>query len=70
MTRPMPTLADPLWTLKETAGYLRITEDALRTMLKHGRAPRSFRVGKRRMFDPADVRAWLDQHATEPRTAA
>lgn len=60
----------PLWTLAETAAFLRISDEALRTMLKHGRAPKSYKVGKRRMFDPADVRAWLEQHASEPRSAA
>ena len=60
----------PLMTFDETAAVLRISEESLRTMVKHRRAPRSIRVGKRRMFAPADVQAWLDSHATEPRSAA
>jgi excisionase family DNA binding protein len=60
----------PLMTFDETAAVLRISPDSLRTMVKHRRAPKSYRVGKRRMFDPDDVRAWLNSNATEPRSAA
>jgi hypothetical protein len=60
----------PLMTFDETAAVLRITPESLRSLVKNRRAPKSYRVGKRRMFAPVDVQAWLDAHATEPRSAA
>lgn len=46
-------------TLEETVTYLRTTEGAFRKQLMLGKAPPSYRDGKRRKFRKSDVLAWV-----------
>jgi len=60
------TEMERLWSLKETAEFLGIPTGSLYQMNWRGTGPRSFRVGRYRQYAPADVRAWLDRHASQP----
>jgi predicted DNA-binding transcriptional regulator AlpA len=51
-----------LWSHRETADFLRLSEQTLYYMNYAGTGPASYKVGRRRRYDPADVRAWLSQH--------
>lgn len=51
-------------TIEELAEFARLTPAGVRTMLKNGTAPRSFRAGKRRLFAREDVLAWRDSTKT------
>lgn len=50
-----------LLTLKETADLLRKSEAQLRWMVHTGTAPRSAKLGGRRMFRETDVAEYIDQ---------
>lgn len=50
-----------LWTLSETAKFLRKSDAQLRWMIHQGKAPKSALVGGRRMFRESDVTAWLGE---------
>lgn len=60
-------MAEKLLYLEEVAQeYLRKTPAALRYMVHAGKAPRSAKIGGRRMFRESDVLAWIDaQFAAE-----
>lgn len=49
-----------LLTLAETAEQLRKSEAQLRWMIHAGTAPRSAKIGGRRMFRASDVEAYID----------
>lgn len=53
-------MADKLLTLEEVADVLRRTPSALRYQIHKGTAPRSAKIGGRRMFRESDVNAWID----------
>lgn len=53
-------MADKLLTLEEVAEVLRRTPSALRYQIHRGTAPRSAKIGGRRMFRESDVNAWID----------
>jgi excisionase family DNA binding protein len=61
---PRPILPDELWTHKETAAYLRLTEQSLYSMNHEGTGPKSYKVGRQRRYDPADIQAWLASRAS------
>lgn len=48
-----------LWTVEHTALFLGKTTGSLYKWIGLGQGPLSVRMGNRRMFDPADVRAWV-----------
>ena len=50
---------ESLWSHRETAEFLRISEQTLYYMNYIEAAPPSYKVGRHRRYDPADVRAWL-----------
>jgi len=49
-----------LWTLDETAKALRKSPAQLRWMLHNGTAPKSAKIGGRRMFRQADVEQFIE----------
>ena len=53
-------MTDRLLTLPEVAERLRKSEAQLRWMIHTHTAPRSAKVGGRRMFRESDVDAWLE----------
>lgn len=53
-----------LWTHAETAAFLRISEATLHAMNYKRTGPGSFKVGRHRRYDPADVARWLGERAS------
>ncbi|PWD94485.1 helix-turn-helix domain-containing protein [Kocuria rosea] len=53
-------MADKLLTVEEVAEMLRKTPSALRYQIHKGTAPRSAKIGGRRMFRESDVIAYID----------
>jgi excisionase family DNA binding protein len=62
----MPTLPERLWSIRETAEFLGLPETTLYQLNSKGTGPRSYKVGKHRRYDPADVAAWLETRASRP----
>lgn len=54
-----PPGPDELWTIEEAAAYLRTTPGTLYQWRHRRKGPPARRPGKRLLFDPAEVRAWL-----------
>lgn len=61
---------DKLMTLRDVADRLSVTEATLRYLIGQGRAPKSFKVGRRRMFRPTDVEAFIEQQIAKAEAAA
>lgn len=57
--KPKPPRERLLWTRQETAESLGISQRTLDRMREADRIP-SVRVGGRVMFDPIDIRKWID----------
>ncbi len=66
----MALRTERLWSHRETAEYLGIPEATLHGLNYKGTGPRSYKVGRHRRYDPADVRRWLEARASAPRPAA
>ena len=49
-----------LITTAEAAALLRVAPETLRYWRWRGEGPRSFRVGRRVLYERADIAAWLD----------
>ncbi|HTX44647.1 MAG TPA: helix-turn-helix domain-containing protein [Solirubrobacteraceae bacterium] len=62
---PSPSLPDRLWTHEETAAFLGLSTATLHDLNYKRTGPRSFKVGRYRRYDPRDVQAWLDDHASD-----
>ncbi|MDI2098003.1 helix-turn-helix transcriptional regulator [Ruicaihuangia caeni] len=50
---------DRLLTVREAAARLNRTEAALRFQIYQGTAPRSAKIGGRRMFRESDIESWI-----------
>lgn len=48
-------------TTEEAAAVLRTPTETLRYWRYVGKGPKSFKVGRRVLYDEDDVRAWLDE---------
>jgi predicted DNA-binding transcriptional regulator AlpA len=55
-----------LWTHEETAQFLGVSPATLHHMNYKRTGPRSFKVGRYRRYNPADVHAWLSERVLEP----
>ncbi|MHB8451406.1 MAG: helix-turn-helix transcriptional regulator [Mycobacteriales bacterium] len=64
---PNQRLPARLWTHQETADFLGIPVATLHQLNYKGTAPRSFKVGRHRRYDPRDVWAWLSERASDRR---
>lgn len=53
---------DKLLSVKEVADLIDRSEHTVRYWLVQGTGPVSVKLGRRRMFRPADVEAWVDAH--------
>ena len=58
---------EPLWTLKDLAAFLNITEGSARKVVSRGQLPAAavVRVGARLRIRAAIVRAWIDSRDSE-----
>jgi excisionase family DNA binding protein len=59
-------LNEDLWSIERTAKFLDVEKGTLYQWASQGRELRSYKVGNARKYDPADVRAYLREHASEP----
>lgn len=57
-------IPERLWSHKETAEFLQLSEQTLHSMNHVGKGPRSYRVGRYRRYNPYDVMEWLDSRAS------
>ncbi|WP_460704330.1 helix-turn-helix transcriptional regulator [Myceligenerans halotolerans] len=64
-SRDTPLDRGPMWTLDDLCRKLHCTRETVYTWRKHGIAPRAYKIGKHLLFEESDVRAWLEQHATD-----
>ena len=59
-------MPDRLWTIEETAAFLCLPVDTLRAWRRNRNSrrgeqgPPAARMGKHLRYDPADVRAWIN----------
>lgn len=53
-----------LWTVDDTAAWLGIPVGTLYQWRSRRLGPRAYRVGRHLRYDPADVRAWLNEQAS------
>jgi predicted DNA-binding transcriptional regulator AlpA len=60
------TLPASLWSHAQTAAYLGVPEATLHALNYKRTGPRSYKIGKHRKYDPADVAAWLETRASAP----
>jgi hypothetical protein len=59
--------AGRLWTAQDVAGYLGVPIATLYQWRYLGTGPVAYRVGRHLRYDPATVRAWLNEHASRER---
>jgi hypothetical protein len=50
---------EELWTIEDTAAYLRTTPGTLYQWRHRRKGPPAAKPGKRLLYDPAAVRAWF-----------
>lgn len=55
-----------LLTRREAAAFLRVPASTLAQWAYQHKGPRYFRVGRRCLYDDADLIAFLREHAVEP----
>jgi excisionase family DNA binding protein len=53
-------VGSPNLTVEELADEFRTSTETVHYWIKTGKAPRSFKVGRRRLFAREDVNAWLE----------
>ncbi|MFD6715866.1 excisionase [Micromonospora sp. TSRI0369] len=63
MTAPTPTPLPELWSIQDTAAFLRVPVGTLYQWRHRRIGPRAFKVGRHLRYNPADVRAWLEDQA-------
>ncbi|MEU4634236.1 helix-turn-helix domain-containing protein [Micromonospora chalcea] len=52
-----------LWSIQDTAAFLRVPVGTLYQWRHRRTGPRAFKVGRHLRYNPADVRAWLEDQA-------
>lgn len=57
---------EKLWTADELAAYLHVEVMTTHHWASQGKGPRWHKVGRQRLYDPADVKTWLDERASAP----
>lgn len=65
----MRALPERLWSTRETADFLGLAETTMHQLTYKGTGPRSYKVGRHRRYDPADVQAWLEARASDAAAA-
>ena len=67
----MPTTITerPFLNVRAAARHLAVSETTIRRLIRSGGLP-AIRVGKSLRIDPAELNAWLENHAESPESAA
>ncbi|MFI7248125.1 helix-turn-helix transcriptional regulator [Micromonospora chalcea] len=63
MTAPTSLPLPELWSIHDTAAFLRVPVGTLYQWRHRRIGPRAFKVGRHLRYNPADVRAWLEDQA-------
>jgi excisionase family DNA binding protein len=58
-------IPERLWSVEETARFLGLPVATLYQLNHKKTGPRSYKVGRHRRYDPADVMAWLAERASD-----
>lgn len=61
--QPVLSPSPELWSITETAAFLRIPVGTLYQWRHRRTGPRASKVGRHLRYNPADVRAWLEDQA-------
>lgn len=67
--RPEIAVAEGLASVDEVAKFCGVPTATIHQWLYKGTGPRSYKVGRYRRFRWADVHAWLERQADDPRSA-
>lgn len=59
-----------LWSHAEVAAYLGLPPATLHQLNYKGTGPRSYKIGRHRKYRLAEVDAWCETRASEPRPSA
>lgn len=62
----MSDIPKRLWSTEETAEFLHVPVQTMYQLNHKKTGPRSFRVGRHCRYDPREVMAWLESHASSP----
>jgi len=60
----------PLMTIKEIADLLRLSKRTVENMIRDGRAPPFFRMGRVRRWDPDVFQEWVRAQGGAPKQAS
>lgn len=60
----MSTTPSPVWTVRQVAEYLRVSERTVYRMAERGEMP-AFKVGDTWRFRREDIAAWIEQQQRE-----
>lgn len=63
-------MSQEFWTVEEFADWARAPVSTIYQWVHAGRAPKSYKLGRRRLFRPEDCRAWAEERADHPQPAA
>lgn len=66
----MPVISDRLLSAQEVAEFLGVPLATLYQWRTKGTAPRAVKVGRHIRFRTADLDAWCDRNADQPRVGA
>jgi excisionase family DNA binding protein len=55
---------DALWTVRELAGFLKVSSNAVYKLVERRQVPH-IRLNRKVLFDPQTIRNWLSQHAVK-----
>jgi excisionase family DNA binding protein len=69
MTNCQENGPEGLWGVAETAAFLKTTVHGIYKLVERRSIPH-VRLGRRRLFDPAEIRAWVDRHRVPADIAA
>ena len=61
-TAPAALTVERLWTVRDVMAFLQLGRNTVYDLATRGVLP-SFRIGSLVRFDPAKIRAWLEQQA-------
>jgi excisionase family DNA binding protein len=67
MTQETPTPV--LWDVAEAAAFLKTTVQGIYKLVERRSIPH-VRLGRRLLFDPSEIRAWVDRHRVPADVAA
>lgn len=59
-----PQAGDRVLLMEEVAELTRIPMDTLRFWRQAGRGPKSYKLGRRVVYDASDVQTWMEEQKT------